>query len=173
MSPFFPPPTLLGRRSHSLGTHGWFELILSQVTEEIAEDLTALAGLGAEQQKVRVDQLHNAVAIIFVALVSPELPTVYPISYLTAASASHSQEDAVEMSPPLYIEKAAAMNLTAKASELPVGCRHCSVLTTAIQVKLLHSRFFFFFFTIIIILYSGIQFCVYFSGSAGILDLCE
>lgn len=82
MSPFFPPPTLLGRRSHSLVTHGWFELILSQVVAEIAEDLTALAGLGAEWQKVRVNWLHNAVAIVFVGLVPPEPSTVYPISCL-------------------------------------------------------------------------------------------
>lgn len=47
------------------------------------------------------------------------------------------------MSPSLYTEKAAAMNLTAKQSELQVGCRRCSVLTTAVQAKLLHSSGFF------------------------------
>lgn len=62
--------------------HGWFELLLSQVVAEIAEDLTALAGPGAEQKNVRVNQLHNAFAIIFVALVSPEPPTVSPVSGL-------------------------------------------------------------------------------------------
>lgn len=145
MSPFFPPPTLLGRRSHGLAMHKWFELILSQVIAEIAEDSTALAGLGAEWQKVRVNWLHNAVSIIFVGLVSPEPSTVcwsISVFYLTAASASRSQEDPAETSPSLSIGKAVTINTTAKASELWVGCRQCS-LTAAIQVKLLHSRGFF------------------------------
>lgn len=71
--------------------HGWFELILLQVAAEIAEDFRALLGLGAEWQKARFNQLHNAVAIIFVVLVSAEASTVYHISQLTAASAAHCQ----------------------------------------------------------------------------------
>lgn len=124
MTPFFPALTLLGRRSRSLDMHGSRELILS---EEIAEDLTALAGLGAERQKVRVNQLHNTVAIISVALASPEPPKVNSISYLTAALASPPREDAAGMSPPLYIEQAAPRNLTGKAKELQVGFLRCSL----------------------------------------------
>lgn len=70
---------------------GWFELILWQVAAETAEDFRALLGPRAAWQNATVNQTHSAVAIIFVAPVSAEAPTVYPISQLTAASAAHSQ----------------------------------------------------------------------------------
>lgn len=74
-----------------MATHGWFELILLQFAAEIAEDFRALLGLRAAWENATVNQIHSAVAIIFVALVSAEASPVYPISQLTAASAAHSQ----------------------------------------------------------------------------------
>lgn len=71
--------------------HGWFELILLEVAAEIAEGFRALLGQRAEWQNATVNQIHSAVAIIFVALVSAGASAVYPISQLTAASAAHSQ----------------------------------------------------------------------------------
>lgn len=48
-------PCCLGEGVTAWPRTGGSELILSQVVAEISEDLTAIAGLGAEQQKVRVN----------------------------------------------------------------------------------------------------------------------